>query len=209
MQRHPPSDKFRSMFNPTGDLTTSLGQALAEYHSVGDPELLRERLQAAAQNAMPDAIVVAAERYRDDPHVIAPLYEVVVAAQPQNARALVILANAYWLQGRGPTVVAELANRAIEADPNNRGAWHLWALSESDPRNRVARWQQVSARFPADNLALAAVADNAASVAGAEHDYEMLDLAIATFEALHERSESADQRKAVETALTSLRGWKF
>jgi hypothetical protein len=197
------------MFNPTGDLSTSLGQALAEYHSVGDVELLRERLQAAAQSAMPDAIVAAAERYRDDPHVIAPLYEVVVAAQPRNARALVILANAYWLQGRGPTVVEELANRAIEADPNNRGAWHLWALSESDPRNRVARWQQVSARFPADNLALAAVADNAAGVAGAEHDHEMLDLAISTFETLHGRSESPEQRKAVETALTSLKGWKL
>jgi hypothetical protein len=194
---------------PTGDLATSLGRVVAEFHVGGDAELLQERLHSVAREAMPDAIVAAAERYRDDPNVIAPLYEVVVAAQPRNARALVILANAYWLQGRGPTLVEQLANRAIESDPENRGAWHLWALAESDPRNRVTRWQQVSARFPADNLALAAVADNAASVAGAEHDYEMLDMAIASFEALLARSESPEQRRAVETALMSLRGWKF
>jgi hypothetical protein len=46
----------------------------------------------------------------------------------------------------------------------------------------------VSERFPGDNLALAAVADNAASVAGAEHDYGMLDVAIDTYERLLERT---------------------
>jgi hypothetical protein len=51
------------------------------------------------------------------------------------------------------------------ADPENRAAWHLWALAESDPRQRVARWQQVSARFPTDDLARANVADNAAALA--------------------------------------------
>ena len=76
----------------------------------------------------------------------------------------------------------------MAADPSNRGAWHLWALSESDPRGRVRRWQQVSERFPGDDLALAATADNAASVAGAEHDYQMLDFAIETYERLLDRS---------------------
>ena len=140
---------------------------------------------------------------------MAPIYEAVVAAQPENARALVILANAYWLQGRGPQVVGELATKAIAADPANRGAWHLWALSESDPRARVRRWQQVSERFPADNLALAAVADNAASVAGAEHDYDMLDVAIDTYERLLEKTSEPSEREAVSTAIRALRGWRF
>ena len=132
-----------------------------------------------------------------------------MSAQPDNARALVILANAYWLQGRGPQVVGELATKAIAADPANRGAWHLWALSESDPRSRVRRWQQVSERFPSDHLAMAAVADNAASVAGAERDYAMLDFAIETYERLLERTTDPGQRNAVTTALGALRNWRF
>ncbi len=159
--------------------------------------------------ATPDALIAAAESHRDEPEIIAPIYEAVVAAQPDNARALVILANAYWLQGRGPQVVGELATKAIAADPANRGAWHLWALSESDPRSRVRRWQQVSERFPGDNLAMAAVADNAASVAGAEHDYDMLDFAIDTYERLLERTTDPSQRDAVTTALGALRDWRL
>ena len=78
----------------------------------------------AGSTATPDALIAAAEPYRDEPEVIAPVYEAMVAAQPDNARAMVILANAYWLQGRGPQVVGELATKAIAADPANRGAWH-------------------------------------------------------------------------------------
>jgi hypothetical protein len=50
------------------------------------------------------------------------------------------------------------------------------------------------------------VADNAASVAGAEQDYEMLDLSIAAYQALLERTPDPAQREAVETALRALRG---
>ena len=132
-----------------------------------------------------------------------------VADQPLNARALVILANSYWLTGRGPDVVGDLASRAIAADGTNRGAWHLWALSESAPRQRVARWQQVIVRFPADDLARAALADNAASLAGAEHDIEALDLAIETYEHLLSTAQSDAQRTALEGALAALRGWKL
>jgi hypothetical protein len=113
------------------------------------------------------------------------------------------------LSGRGPEVVGELASRAIAADPDNRAAWHLWALSESDPRQRLGRWQQVSRRFPADDLARANVADNAASLAGAENDYDALDLAILTYEQLLSTATERDQREALDTALRSLRGWKF
>lgn len=182
---------------------------VAEYNATANPRTLHEQLQALIATATPDALIAAAEPHRDEPEIIAPIYESIVAAQPDNARAIVILANAYWLQGRGPQVVGELATKAISVDPANRGAWHLWALSESNPRDRVRRWQQVSQRFPQDHLALAAMADNAASVAGAEQDYAMLDVAIGTYEILLEQATEPAQRDALTTALNALRGWRF
>jgi tetratricopeptide (TPR) repeat protein len=138
-----------------------------------------------------------------------PGLEQAVSENPNDARKLVALANAYWLTGRGPEAVGELASRAIAADPENRAGWHLWALSESNPRDRLARWQQVSDRFPQDDLARANVADNAAALAGAEHDYDALDLAIATYEQLLATAQQRDQRDALDAAIRNLRGWKF
>lgn len=135
--------------------------------------------------------------------------EKAAAEDPNDATKLVALANAYWLSGRGPEAVGDLASRAIAADPDNRAGWHLWALSESDPRQRLGRWQQVSERFPRDDLARANVADNAAALAGAEHDYDALDLAIVTYEQLLSTATERDQREALDAALRSLRGWKF
>ena len=191
------------------DLKAQLDQLAHEYHATANVAEFRERLAGLIATATPDALITAAEPHRDEPEIMAPIYESIVAAQPDNARGLVILANAYWLQGRGPQVVGELATRAIASDPTNRGAWHLWALSESNPRDRTNRWRQVSERFPQDDLAMAAVADNAASVAGAERDYEMLDFAIDTYQRLLERTTDSTQRDAITTALGALRGWRF
>ena len=138
-----------------------------------------------------------------------PALERAVAERPEDAKALVALANHYWLIGAGPEVVGDLASRAIASDADNRAAWHLWALAESNPRERVARWQQVAKRFPTDDLAKANLADNAASLAGAEHDYEAVDLAIETYEDLLTRAEHADQRGALDKAIKTLKGWKF
>lgn len=197
------------MTAPTSGFANELATLIDAYRVHSNIAQLKHDVQALARSAMPDAVIVAAETFKDEPEIVAPLYEVVVEAQPQNARALVMLANAYWLLGMGPDVVAALASRAIAADPTNRGAWHLWALAESDPRQRVGRWQQVVARFPGDDLALANVADNAAGVAGNEQDYDMLDLAVSAYESLLERAEQPAQRDALDTALRSLRGWKF
>jgi hypothetical protein len=197
------------MRSPPIDPRAALADAVAEYQRSASVPQLHERLAALSAAATPDALVVAVEPYREIPEVAGPVYERIVAERPGDARALVILANAYWLAGRGPDVVGELATRALAADPSNRGAWHLWALSESDPRARTARWQQVVSRFHDDDLARANLADNAASLAGAEHDYEALDLAVATYEELWARSPNAEQRAALEKALTALRGWKF
>jgi hypothetical protein len=191
------------------DPRAQLAEAVADYERTADVPRLLERLAAVTASATPDALVVAAEPYRHLPEVAGPVYERIVAERPNDARALVILANAYWLSGRGPDLVGDLATRAIAADPANRGGWHLWALSESDPRARTTRWQQVVARFPEDDLARANLADNAASLAGAEHDYDALDLAISTYEELWSRSPNAEQRAALETALAALRGWKL
>lgn len=197
------------MLPPTSSVQAEIAAAVDEYQIHGNPLALRSRLRDIAGASMPDALIAAVEPFREIPEVAAPIYEEIVAAQPTNARALVILANAYWLTGRGPDVVGELANRAIAADATNRGGWHLWALSESDQRQRVARWQQVVARFPSDDLARAALADNAASLAGAEHDYDALDLAIETYEQLLKTAQNPSQLEAISTALSALRGWKL
>lgn len=194
---------------PPSDLNAALAGAVYEYRAHANIAALLSSIDELAASATADALIVAVEPYRDIPEVAGPVYEKIVADQPDNARALVILANCYWLSGRGPEVVEELATRAIAADPGQRGAWHLWALAESDPRQRVARWQQVAGRFADDQLALASLADNAASLAGAEHDSDALVLAIASYEQLLERAEHQDQRIALEEALMTLRAWKL
>jgi len=133
----------------------------------------------------------------------------VVEREPENAAVLVALANAYWLTGRGPDVVGEIAARAMAADPTNRGAWHLWALTESAPRGRMQRWHQVTTRFPDDKLAHAALADNAASVASAENDPVAMKLAIGTYEMLLATATSDQERTALSSALGTLKQWKL
>jgi hypothetical protein len=91
----------------------------------------------------------------------------------------------------------------------NRGAWHLWALTEGEPRARMVRWAQVSERFPADELARANLADNAASVADAERDPDALALAIQTYEWLLSRAIHAEQRHALEHTLSVLGAWRL
>lgn len=197
------------MIAPLSDLPAALADAVAAYEASGNIGGLMERLHHLRDGATPDALVAAAEPWLHMPEVAGPLYERIVDHQPNNARALVILANAYWLSGRGPELVGELASRALAADPDNRGAWHMWALTESSQRDRTIRWLQVTQRFPEDMLAKAALADNAASLAAAEHDREALDLAIGAYEELWNNSPTEQQRAALETALTTLRNYQF
>jgi hypothetical protein len=166
-------------------------------------------IREAARGAAPEDLYRAAEHFRERPDIAAPLLEDVIDAEPNNSRAMVRLANCYWMLGAGPQPVADLAGRAIAIDPADRAAWHLWALAEESPRQRIERWRQVAERFPEDNLALANVADNAASVAGAEHDYEMVDVAIAAYEKLVARAHRPEERQAVTRALETLRAWRF
>jgi hypothetical protein len=191
------------------DVSAALATAVREYRQQGDLGALLDRVKAIVRNAPADVLPPAAAPYMDLPEVVIPVYERIVEASPAEAQPMVILANAYWLTGRGADVVGELAERAKRVDPANRGAWHLWALAQSDPRARMERWQEVADRFPADQLARAALADNAASVAGAEHDPLALDLAVRTYEGLWAEASRDEERRALEESITKLKGWKL
>ena len=191
------------------DPAAAIARAVEAYQETNDFSVLLDRLLAIASAADLDALIAGVEPYRTIPEVAGPVYERVVAERPNDARALVTLANSYWLSGRGAEATGELAARALAADPENRGAWHLWALTEPNPRERMLRWKQVSERFPADDLAKATLADAAASVAGAERDREALQLAIRSYDALLKTAAAPEQRAALESALTTLRGWNL
>lgn len=186
-----------------------LSAALSEYESHNNLGALLDTVRGITKSVGVDDLIAAAEPFKDRPEIAMPVYEHVISQRPDDARALVILANAYWLTGRGHDLVGDLAARAKSADPHNRGAWHLWALSESDNRERMERWRQVTERFPDDKLARAALADNATSLAGAERDPLALALAIRTYEGLWAEAPNAQQREALEKTLETLRGWKL
>lgn len=186
-----------------------ISQLLARYDADQNLGVLLDALRALARAADADALMQAVEPFKERLEVVIPVYERVVELRPDDARAIVTLANAYWLTGRGSDVVGTLANRAKKADPANRAAWHLWALSESDVRGRTERWQVVAGKFPSDQLARAALADNAVSLASTEHDPLALDLAVATYEGLLRESISPTQTRALQETLEKLRSWKL
>jgi hypothetical protein len=192
---------------PQADLSSTIAATINAYRRHGNVGAIMDDLRRIAAAAEPSELRVAIAEYSSLPEVVIPVYEVLTRRDPRDAQALVVLANAYWMTGRGTDVVGSLARQAIDADQGNRGAWHLWALSESDPRQRMERWQEVTVRFPTDQLARAALADNAASVAGAEHDPLALDLAIRTFEGLLAESIDPAQSAALVETLSKLRAW--
>src|SRR5512133_3982563 len=194
--------------SPT-DVAAALAAAVTEYRQQNDVGALLDRVKSLVRDASPDSLASLATPYMDLPEVVIPVYERLVELRAAEAQPMVVLANAYWLTGRGSDVVGELAERARAVDPSNRGAWHLWALAESDPRARVERWQRVAEQFPADQLARAALADNAASLAGAEHDPLALDLAVRTYEGLWAEASRDAERRALEETIAKLRGWKL
>lgn len=192
------------------DARAAVADAVKEYRSDADIARLLARLDAVcAATSSSEELLRAVEPFSEMHEVAGPVYERVVEREPDNAAVLVALANAYWLTGRGPDVVGGLASRALAADPSNRAAWHLWALTEPSPRGRMTRWHQVTTRFPEDKLAHAALADNATSVAGAEHDPVALKLAVGTYEMLLATASAPQERAALSEALSTLRKWKY
>ena len=186
-------------------LDLGLARIVEEYRDTANIGTLFDRVRALAAHAAPEALAEATRPYHDMPEVVIPAYEQIVASRPKDAQAMVVLANAYWLTGRGAEVVDALARRAKDADSRNRGAWHLWALAEPGLRSRVDRWLEVTRQFPQDQLARAALADNAASLAGAEDDPAALDLAIATYESLLNEATNLPQKNALLGTIKALR----
>ncbi len=198
------------MVRSAQDARAAVAAAVKEYRADADIAKLLARLdEICAATPASAELLAAVEPFKELHEVAGPVYERVVEREPDNAAVLVALANAYWLTGRGPDVVGGLASRALAADPSNRAAWHLWALTESSPRGRMTRWHQVTTRFPDDKLAHAALADNATSVASAENDAVALKLAIGTYEMLLATAEAAPERAALAGALSTLRKWSF
>jgi hypothetical protein len=204
-----PANPTQSAASPFFDPSRELAVFVDAYQRSGDVGILRDQLKALAKRSSPELLKTASRDYREMPEVIIPLYERIVADAPDDAQSIVVLANAYWLTGRGPQVVSELASRAKRADPANRGAWHLWALAESDLRKRTDRWLEVTKQFPSDQLAKAALADNATSLANDESDPVALKLAIATYEGLLAAATATAQRLALEQTLKTLRTFKI
>jgi hypothetical protein len=194
-----------SSASPFHDPAAELAVVVEAYQRSGDVGSLLDQLKALAKRSSPELLKAASQPYREMPEVVIPLYERIVADSPADAQAMVVLANAYWLTGRGPAAVSELASRAKTVDASNRGAWHLWALAESDLRKRTDRWLAVTQQFPSDQLARAALADNATSLANDESDPVALKLAIATYESLLAESTATAQRLALEQTLKTLR----
>ena len=192
--------------NTSGNTSQAqLASIVDKYRQQADLSQLLAELATFAAATPTGELFAAADAHAEMPEVLGPLMEVVVEREPDHARALVRLANAYWLTGRGPDVVGALASRALAADPTHRGAWHLWALTETEPRGRMQRWLQVSERFPDDELARANLADNAASVGSAEDDPVALKLAIDTFTGLRRTATHPRQVEALDQAITALR----
>jgi hypothetical protein len=200
-----PSASSSSLFYDPG---IELASYVESYQRSGDVGILFDQLKALANRTPSDRLKTAAQQYREMPEVIIPIYERIVATSPDDAQSMVVLANSYWLTGRGPDAVSALASRAKEVDPSNRGAWHLWALAEPNIRKRVDRWLDVTKRFPADQLARAALADNATSLASDEDDPVALKLAISTYEGLLAETRHVPQRLALEETLKKLRTMK-
>jgi len=198
------------MIAPSIDPAAAIASAVKDYQETSNIGSLLQQLETVCSSCSDaEALVTAVEQYQDVPEVAGPVYERVVALRPDDSQALVRLANAYWLSGRGPDAVQALADRAIAADPTNRGAWHLWALSESSLRDRVERWRHVVDRFPSDELAQANLADNAASLASTEGDRGALQIAIRTYKGLLRTASRAEQRVALERAVATLEQWRI
>ena len=196
------------MTETSNSVAGELDRAVAEYRDHDNFGILLQDIERIREQGSLEELIAAVEKYRDMPEVVGPAYEYIVEQRPKDARALVMLAGAYWLTGRGPDVVGELASRAIASDPLNRAAWHLWALTEGDQRRRMERWLQVSHRFSDDELARANLADNATSLASSENDPVALAVAIDSYQTLLATAKHPDQREAIEKALETLRSWK-
>jgi len=137
-----------------------------------------------------------------------PSYERIVADRQADAQAMVVLANAYWLTGRGPGPVEALAVRAKEIDPMNRGAC-ICGRSPNPTCENASSGGSPSPRVPSDQLARAALADNATSLRMTSKIRLRSSSRSPRMRVLLAEAPGTAQRLALEQSLKTLRGWKL
>jgi hypothetical protein len=192
--------------SPQPDVGAALDAAVHEYRQRGDVGALLDRVKAVVREAPTEALGPAAAPYMDLPEVVIPVYERIVELSPTEAQPMVVLANAYWLSGRGAEVVGQLAERAKSVD-DGTAAPGTCGRSPSPTRAANGAMACGDAALPGRPARAAALADNAASVAGAEHDPLALDLAVQTFESLWAEASRDEERRALEETIAKLKGW--
>ena len=89
----------------SADVGAALAAAVHDYRREGDVGALLDRVKAITRDAPPESLASAAAPYMDLPEVVIPVYERIVETSPAEAQPMVVLANAYWLTGRGADVV--------------------------------------------------------------------------------------------------------
>ena len=121
------------MLSPFTDIRAALGAIVQEYHQRGDVPRLLEQVATLAQAAPSDQLLIAVEPFRDMHEVAGPIYEVIAEREPNNAKVLVALANAYWLS---------VALNARHTGADNVQLLHAWqrarqcVLTSTDSRSK-------------------------------------------------------------------------
>src|SRR5207253_6145810 len=96
--------------NPQQDAATRIATIVEEYRQHDNLGALFDGLRQLARDESPETLIDVSRPYRDLPEVVIPLFESVTERVPSDAQSLVVLANAYWLTGRGPETVGRLAD---------------------------------------------------------------------------------------------------
>ena len=112
------------IFIPQPDVNAAFADAIQEYRQNGDIAALLDRMKALSLATEPEALIAASAPYHDLPEVVIPVYERIVTARPDDAQSMVILANAYWLTGRG-------ADGTTQRPPSTKSALQPYTLGGS------------------------------------------------------------------------------
>ena len=186
-----------------------LSSFVESYQQSGDVGLLFDQLKALAKRTAPDALKQAAQPFRDLPEVVIPLYERIVADSPNDAQAMVVLANSYWLTGRGPDAVEQLASRAKAIDrAESRRLAPLGAGRSRICESASIVGSKSRSAFRATNSRAPRSPTTPRVWRTTKQDPVALKLAIATYEGLLAETKQTAQRLALEETLKKLRNWR-
>src|SRR4051812_43251209 len=90
-------------------LTHLVADLVETYQRDADLGALMDGVASLAKRFPVPALKLAVTPYESLPEVVIPVYETIVSRADADARSMVVLANAYWLTGRGTDAVERLA----------------------------------------------------------------------------------------------------